>query len=244
MKVLPVSFSQPITNQRQVSTNMSSRKTALKSQHDNVTFTCYQNSLALGVHTILNHENQAEKFFDMIFTDLLKASYLKSSDKLDEIAKLHKSKGMFGVLTEFWRPVSNNSVIKELVKKAEEKNVILARTKENKPLLEVHNWGRNGFWNALTDNADATRDVRLVFNYPNTVSSVEFGLDKKGRLNVLQYKNGSAVFTKFHRSTGHRMQQTFHSDTGNPEVYYYNKDGSKNWFKNWIQGGTIIPSMW
>lgn len=241
MKIQPVSFNTQVYSCHAHSKTCQNQQ----SKHDSVSFTCYSNAITQGVHKVFKHESEAEKCFNMLIEKLLEDPKVYASQELSEIVKLYKSRGMVGVLTELWRPVSHNDTLRKLIDKAEtnEKNITLAYT-DNGAVLELANWGRNGFWNSLTDNKNATRDIRIVFNYPNSPASMEYGFDKKGRLNLWQYKHRGAVFTKFHKTTGHRMQQTFHSKTSNPEVYYYHANGSKNHLKNWIQGGTIIPSMW
>ena len=76
------------------------------------------------------------------------------------------------------------SVLRDLVFKAEEQNLILL-DKDGVGTLMMTNFGKKGFLNSIFNSQDARSDIKFLFSSPN-YDSFQVSINKKGGLRVEQ----------------------------------------------------------
>lgn len=129
------------------------------------------------------------------------------------------------------------------------------------PVIKLGNLGKHGFFNSLFEKETAPNDIRLLFSNCNAIdanpitlkndrdfiskmNSVELYLDKKGDLTVEQQHGETNVITHFHSLTGHKKLVIESYGDGKPESTYYNKDGTKAFWKNFFYGGVPTEGIY
>ncbi len=187
-------------------------------------------------------ENKLEDAFGKLFSELVSSNdILKKADFL-EIENIYQKSGFRGLMHELWIASPQQS-LKKLIEKAEGESVTLA-SKDDKPVFEIINMGKQGFWNTLFNRKYAPRDTKLIFTTPDEKFLMEFGLDENGACQICQKRIGETVYTTFHHSTGNRKILAIHPHgIGNSETYYFKPNGASDFLKNYIQGGPVT-NIW
>ena len=217
----------------------------LKSVHlqkpDSLSFTGYASSLEAMAKAKLNRESHVENYFSKIADAIWADKSIAKSPILFEMHDMYKKRGLRGILLEFWKAYPSKE-FKDIVAKSEENQVLKLAVKDNESIVKLVNWGRHGFWNGIFNNQEAPRDIRVVF--ANKKNSVELYVDKKGDLAVEQLHDKYHIFTCFHALTGHKKMTAEYYSEGKPYYTYYNKDGSKSFWKNFFNGGTPVEPIY
>ena len=177
--------------------------------------------------------------FGALFEELIKEPKILQKAGASEIIEMYKKEGFRGLMHELWKAFPDASIEKIIEKSENEPQVLIS--KEGKPLLEIFNIGRQGFWNSLFNRKSAPRDVRLTFLSQDEKHLFEFSLDKYGAVSIWQKRPTESVYTEFHNSTGNRKMVVRHPHgVGNPETEYFKPNGLEDDLKNHIEGGTAI----
>lgn len=240
MYIYPISqFSQVYSNRISNSVNNSQK------QNTHFASDSFNKSLAFGnfpaiVTSIANKRfrnlNQLEHSFNNLMSDILLDTNIEKSPYFSYFAAGFKESGFSGLLGNLRMPKSTPK-INALVEKSAEKELILAKL-DGEPVLTLYNWGRHGFWQ--TDSS--TRDMRILFSnaerIPDKEAIVEYTMNKKGQYCVSQRLGPEYFDTVYYPSTGNIRQETYYYSGGKSDTTYYNEDGSKAFFENWIYGGT------
>lgn len=152
--------------------------------------------------------------------------------------------------TNYFKPIN------DIFERIGFKNLLKVLTKgykEDKTVEAITNYMKK--WNALPlakeDNdifklitySGKIKDIRLSFNPIKETGGIEFFNDRKGRLFVEQNYKNNFFSTGFYSDTG-TIKETIESFAGElPERTFYNKDGSKPFFLNFLFGGTPVNGM-
>ena len=234
MKVNAISFS-AINN---ISETKNNKRISTISK-DKIQFTGFEKTISDASRKTFKNDSEVEETFKQIFNAILKDSNIIKEASFNIIIDTYKQEGFRGLMNELWKAYTSDNFI-PLINSSEGHILNLAQ-KDDKPVVELINYGRHGFWNAINDTEYATRDVRLSFSYGK--NSIEFYLDKKGDCSLLQNYEKTSIYSGYYKSTGNKKFQTEHYSECRPETTYYNKDGSKAFFKNWFYGGPAIEPI-
>lgn len=177
-----------------------------------------------------------EKTFSKLLNTISTNDNITKLKEFYFIEKLEKEKGFRGMMRELNSADPKSEARKFL--NIMSKNNTLAK-QDDKPVLQVLDWGPRGFVNYMTDNPNSPRKVELMFMIPeNKPLSASVNLNSKGEYCLNQSRDCLNVYTCFYSSTGNRRFTILQSIGGEPDKTYFNKDGSMAFFKNWFFGGT------
>ena len=232
MEVSKITYSQPLYVNK-----LSGRQNNV-SQQKNITFgglqpsvKNYDNAIKQAVKFVYKNDSEAEKNFRELITSFGDVLKFEKTLKSYDVFSIYSQRGFRGLLYEFWKsepiqPVKNflNGDVTDLVKQ------------DGKPVFQIVHF------KGLLESKKSPNNVKFVFINPKNDTSVQFGLNSKGELDVCQTDTDKTVITKFHLVSGNRKCVVEQQKDSNPETTYYNMDGSKSFFKNLFRGGVaIIP---
>ncbi len=208
----------------------------LQNNADSVSFCGYSKVLSTVASSMYKNDTEVENAFAKLFKSLKEDKTIsKIFPKFDAMDEIYENGGFRGLLNEIWK-TNPQEITKNLLKGSETDNVVLA-SKGEKPVLELVNWGKFGF------SQNNPNNVMISFSDGKSRNVVEFCLNKKGDCTISQ-QNGEAMhYTEYYQSTGNRKFQTYQFSDCMPERTFFNKDGSKAFWKNFFRGGTV-PPVW
>lgn len=206
---------------------------------DKLTFTGFDNVLKKAVNTNYEKESLIYPEFEKIIKAVLEDSNIVKEKYFYDLSTLYKEKGLYGVLKSLWE-ANPQSKIAQSVNLITQGNLILAK-RDKLPVVELFKFGKHGFFSSITSPKTASNDVRLSFM--NKDDLIEYTLNNNGEMVVHRKMGDRTVTTSYHIVTGHRKEEIIHNGV-NPEITYYNKDGSKPFWKNFIFGGTRVEGIY
>ncbi|MBR6098364.1 hypothetical protein IKP85_01310 [bacterium] len=209
----------------------------------NPSFTSYEKALILALESDFKKESMFEKAFAQMFGKIIESDSIYKSEDFKVLADVYGRKGFWGVMKSLWVPEAPTAEIANILEKSSVTggSLVLAKQGE-KPVLELFNWGRLGWKSLFSEQKDAPRDIRLIFNSLLSNNSLECSLRSKGELKVSKNQGGNEINTIYHIVTGNKKKEVCSSGSF-PETVYYNPDGSVNLLKTHILGGVAIP-LW
>ncbi len=224
------------TNSQNRNTNISANIT--KSIQPTPTFCGYKSIIiANSKRTILRTEDLKQMFSD-IFNLIDKNADIKKTDYFYTIKDLFKQKGLRATLAQLGDP-NQKGALGKFVADAREYDLTLA-SDNSKPIFFIHSNGPYGLLNTLADTKTAQRQIILHFQDPSNQYQLGFSLTKNGEFELRKCNDTYNSYTSYHK-TGNRKKETIQNHLGNPDTTYYNKDGSKSFFKNLLFGGEATP---
>lgn len=211
-------------------------------ENDSVSFSGYKSELAQSFISNIKTEKQAEKIFLNLFNKIKEDKNIFKTNAFYIIDETVQKKGFRGLLHQLWTANPDENIAKIIEKSAQEDTPLVLAKRNGQTVFELCNFGKNGFWNNLTDNSIASNDIKLLFSdgLNKTRTNFEFSMNKDADIILDQYENGFSVYTEFYKETGNRRKQIFSRLTYS-ETTYYKKDGRKNFWKNFFQGGAAVP---
>jgi hypothetical protein len=228
MEVSKISYSRPIYTAKTVNSN-SKVTTSLNNDSFQLSFKGYDKVLRQATKSFLLKDNQVESTFANLFREVLSSDNINKTQGFYDVEDVYYSHGFRGLLYELWKA----NPIEKLSKYLKHGTINLA-TQDDKPIFQLVHFDKFGF------SKHSPNDVKLVFTDPKEKYSIQYGLNEKGELDIWQTNDDQTVITRYHISTGNRKCEVFQPKDGNPETTYYNKDGSKAFFKNLFRGGVAI----
>lgn len=197
----------------------------------NPSFNGYYEVLREGARTSVKNLKEA----DMLFGDLIKEIDNDAQIVKEPLFKTLKSifnegglKGLFEEITKKSAPRLMIEDMLELVKK--EEVISVARNKGH--VFDVVSYGGK------------PKDVRLGFASGLKKGYIEFYTNKKGDIFVDRAYGDNFVSTGFYSDAGTKKVEVEAFGSSKPDKTYYNKDGSKPFFKNWFLGGTPVEPIY
>ena len=243
MQIQPISYLQTSYNSGlNLKQNRIKKQNILqKNDYFQPAFKGYNNVLDTVSKINFKDDKKVESAFEMIFNELILSNKVFKNEEFEKIYELYNKGGFRGLMHELWT-ANPKKEIEKILEKAEKNSLTLAEIND-KPIFEIINLGRHGFWNTLFNSKTAPRDATLTFLNEDKSLLIEFGLDKYGACQICQVRPGETVYTTFHKTTGNRKIVARHPKIGPSETEYYKKDGSDNRLKNFLQGGPVITAM-
>ena len=229
MEISKIGYNQPLYTARVG--NAYKKRNCFVSHNDSFqcSFKGYDKALSHAVRNILNNDVEVEKTFINLFSELSKSDDIVKTPEYCGIADVYNARGFRGLLYELWKANPIDSLKKYLI----DGTVDLA-TKDNKPVFQLIHFDKFGY------SKNSPNNVTLIFTDPKDKYSIQYGLNKKGELDVWQSGDDQTVITWYHLATGNRKCEVVQPKDGYSETTYYNKDGSKDFIKNFFRGGVAI----
>ena len=230
MKVSGVSYAQPLyAGYGNCSVSSAAKPNNVKKDSFQPAFKGFERTLKQAVKNVLENDTEVEKTFSNLFNEIKDGECITKTPEYYEIADVYNKHGFRGLLYELWKSNPQPNLKKYL-----QNDVIDLAKKGNKSVFQVIHLYKFGF------SKNAPNDVKLVFMNPKNDVSIEYSLNKKGELHVWQTDDNQSAITTYHLTTGNKKCTVEHSYNCNPETTYYNKDGSKAFWKNIFWGGVAI----
>jgi len=196
----------------------------------NIAFNGYKETLAGAITTEVKDTKTAKDLFDTLFKEVNEEPSIHRNPIFYEMEKVYKKSGFKGLLEELRQPKDDNGIIAQTLNNKEE-NFIQAITQYGQPLFELFNFGRFGH------AKNAPSDIRVIFRDQNQRGNIEFNLGKNLNLNVARCNEHGSIDTEYYTTTG-TPKVVIKSEQGSQERTFFNEDGSKPFFKNWLLGGS------
>lgn len=237
MKIQPINLY--YSNNLNLNNNVHRKNQYTVQNNDSVSFKgSYKTGLLSSILPDVKTENQAETMFLGLFNQIKQNSTIVKTSEFHVIEEVVQKKGFRGLLHGFWSGMDAN--LFKIARKAEQEEVVLAKF-DKQPIFQIYNFGDYGYFNSEC----AQKDVKLFFSDGDkpSIINLEFGMDKNGNVTLSQSLRDIYTYTVFHRETGFRKMHTTQSGQGFQETTYYKKNGKESFWKNFFQGGVVIPSF-
>lgn len=238
MFIQPINAVLPKTNV--VTLQKKSLKRDVASLRDTVYFqgktSAYNEILGEIVNRTFLNDIDIEKTFSKLLNTISTNDKITKLKEFYFIEKLEREKGFRGMMREL-NSANPKSEARKFLNIMSTNNTLAEQ--DNKPVLQLFDCGPQGFINCITDNPNSQRKVELMFMIPSDKPlSASVNLNSKGEYCLNQSRDCLNLYTCFYSSTGNRRFTILQSAGGEPDKTYFNKDGSKAFFKNWFFGGT------
>ena len=230
MKVSGISYMQPLCADYKKS-KINSASTCNNAGTDSFqpAFKGFERTLQQAVKNVLENDIEVEKTFSNLFKEIICGENITKTSEYYGIEDVYNKNGFRSLLYELWKSNPQPNLKKYL-----QNDVIDLAKKGDKPVFQLVHLYKFGF------SKNAPNDVKLVFMNPKNETSIEYSLNKKGELHVWQTDDTKSVITTYHLTSGNKKCTVEQHYNCNPETTYYNKDGSKAFFKNLLWGGVAI----
>lgn len=197
----------------------------------NNNFTGYYDILRDGAkHPVENLEHAENIFNNLIIEIDLDKLFLKNQF-FDAIKNVCNNSGLRGLFSKFIKSDNENPVIGYIIDSLKNNNIISIANNKNSSFDIISLSGKS-------------KDIHLGFSAGKRKGYIEFYTDKKGDFFV-DRTYGKDFFSRgFYSDTGTKKVDISSYEGGSPEKTYYNKDGSKPFFKNLFLGGTPVEGVY
>lgn len=252
MKIQPVSY-MPKTGMIYNNKIKSMRQDNKLQASDSVNFSGYDNVLKKMAGIKLDRESNVEEHFKKVMLEIWCDNNINKSKVFEEITDIYTKKGLRGMLMEFSNPYPQMN-IKNIIKnfgddisqticeRVDNSKAVKASENISSPIVKLINLGRHGLWNSMINNKKAPKDIHISFHSKSDY--IELYVDKKGDLTIEQNYGDNMRFTSYYSLTGHKKKVVESYGDTKPEATYYNVDGTKNFLKNFIFGGTVVDAIY
>ena len=193
-------------------------------------FTGYYDVLKNGTKASVKTLKEAENLFGELISEIDKDVMITKTPFFDTIKNIFSErglKGLFGILSQ---STDSNCKVENLVKTVRNENIVQV-AKQRGDVLDV------------TSYSSEPHDIHLGFGAGLKKGYIEFYADKKGNLFVDRTYGDDFISTGLYSDTGTKKVETISYGGGKPDTTYYNKDGTKPFFKNWLFGGTSVEPI-
>ena len=204
-------------------------------------FTAYENALVSALKSDIKKESMFVKAFDQIFDKIVKSDNITKNADFAVLADVYNKNGFWGLMKSLWSAETSEKALASVIEKAANAEGTLILAKHNdKPVMELHNWGRYGWKSWFSEQKDAPRNTKLIFKSTLSNDSLECSLGSKGELKVWKKCDDTELDTIYNIVSGNKKKDVL-TENSFPETVYYNSDGSVNNIKTHLLGGLAIP---
>lgn len=194
-------------------------------------FTGYYDVVLNGTKDSVKNIDNVEYLFGELIKEIDKDVFINKSAFFEKIKQIFKVGGLKGIFETLKKTSNNDILIDKVVKKAKNQGVVPIADSHGS-IMDIISYGGN------------EKDIRLGFSAGLKKGNIEFYVDKKGDLFMDRSYGKKFVSTGFYSDTGTKKVEVTSYAGGKPDKIYYNKDGSKPFFKNWLLGGTPVEGMY
>ena len=188
-------------------------------------FCGYYDAIKVAARTPVKDVKVAEDLFQKLITEIDSDKQIVKNQYFQPLKKLYEMVGLKGLFFALKGVSENDSLIGSMIKMVKNGDFVSA-AKNHSSVLEVFSF------------SGKLKDIRIGFLAGSRKGHLEFYLDKKGDLFVDRSYDKELFSSGFYSDTGTKKIEIESYSGGKPDTTYYNKDGSKSFFKNWLWGGT------
>lgn len=201
------------------------------SNRQNPTFNGYYEVMREGAKTSVKNLEHAQRLFGDLMTEIDQDVQMTKTPFFNVIKTIFDKKGLKGLFGILTKPADQYAHTEGLLLKVKEDNVV--------PIVV-----NRGHVLDITSFSDKPHDIHLGFSAGIRKGFIEFSSDKKGNIFVERGYGDNYNYTGFYADTGTKKVEVESYAGGLLERTYYNKDGSKPFFKNWFLGGVAVEPIY
>jgi hypothetical protein len=194
-------------------------------------FTGYYDVILEGARTPIKNLDYAQYLFGNLINEIDKDVLIKKGRFFDGIKQIFKAKGLVECFKTLKFSSDNCFSMKDFAKSVENSE-ILPIASQHGSIMDIINYGKG------------LKNFHMGFCSGLKRGSIEFYTDKKGDLFVDQCYGSNFMSTGFYSDAGTKKVEVYSYAGVKPEKTFYNKDGSKPFFKNWFLGGTAVEAIY
>ena len=197
----------------------------------NNSFTGYYDVLREGAQKPIADLKQAQYLFEDLIMEIELDNSIKKNQFFYTVKNLCANIRLRELFNKFIKSEQDNSLVRNLLDILKNKNIVsIANDK-----FSVFD---------IISLSGTPKDIHLGFGAGKRKGYIEFYTDKKGDVFV-DRSYGKDFFTRgFYSDAGTKKVDISSYAGGSPEKTYYNKDGSKPFFKNLFLGGTPTEGIY
>jgi len=194
-------------------------------------FNGYNEVLREGARTTVKSLKEAETLFGDLLTEINQDVMITKYPFFDAIKNIFDGRGLKGLFGILGNSSDSNIMVEKLIQTARKEEVVSV-AKQRSSIFDLICYGKK------------PKDFHLGFCSGTKKSYIEFYSDKKGDIFVERTYGKDYVNTGFYSDTGtKKVEIVSYGDTA-PDKTFYNKDGTKPFFKNWFLGGPAIEPIY
>ena len=197
----------------------------------NTYFTGYTEALKFEAKSPVKTLKNAEGLFGELINEISMDAQITKTPFFATIKNIFEERGLKGLFGILGKSTDSNISVENLIKKVREENAVSV-AKEKGSILDIVSYGSK------------PHDVHVGFSAGLRKNYIEFYTNKKGDIFVEQTSGNDYINTGFYSDTGTKKLEIESYAGGKPDKTYYNKDGSKPFFKNWLFGGTPVEPIY
>jgi len=213
------------------------RRAAIKNNPDKISFTGYQETLAKYAGKSFEDSVKLKAGFMDIFNSLTKENDLWEAAAFQYIKGAYLNNGLTGFLKKLMYAPTGNK-LSDFVPKEVGSWALLK--KNGNPLFSIYNGGALTYMDILRNPRKIPGYMAVRYSSPDGKDIMEFHMNKKSGIELRSIRDNIDVWAEYYPE-GKLKQETVFYDIYAPETTYYNKDGSKAFWKNFLYGGVATP---
>lgn len=194
-------------------------------------FQGYSEVLREGARTSVKSLKQAENLFGDLIGEINQDVMITKSPFFGAIKDIFTGRGLKGLFAVLGSSTDSSIMVDELIQSVRKENLV-SIAKQRSSIFDVTCYGKKPY------------DVHLGFGAGLKKSYIEFYTNKKGDIFVDRTYGNNFVSTGFYPDSGTKKVEIEAYGNSSAERTFYNKDGSKPFFKNWFLGGTAVEPIY
>ena len=194
-------------------------------------FNGYYEVLREGARSSVKNLNEADILIGNLIEEIEKDSNIAKEPFFYGIKKILVNDGLKGLFETITKKPGRYLIIEDILELAKKEDIIPI-AKQRGRVLDITSYGSK------------PHDVHLDFAAGLRKGFIEFYTNKKGDIFVDRTYGDNFVSTGFYSDAGTKKVEVVAYGSTSPERTYYNKDGTKPFFKNWILGGTPVEPIY
>lgn len=194
-------------------------------------FNGYYEVVSNGAKSSIDNLKFAENLFGNLVSEIEWDPQIIKTQFFSVMKKLFLKRGLKGMFNVLAQTADSNLVIHDTMQKVRKDNIVSVASTKNGHLLDITSYSSKPY------------DVHLGFS-SGKKGYIEFYTNKKGEIFVERTYGDEYVNTGFYSDTGTKKVEIESFAGGSPEKTFYNRDGSKPFFKNWLWGGPAVEPIY
>lgn len=201
------------------------------SNRQNPSFNGYYEVMREGAKNSIKSLHEADLLFWDLIGEIDKDSKMIKEPIFNGLKKVIINDGLKGLFETITKKPGRYLMIDDMLELLKKEDVISV-VRQKGHVLDITSYGRK------------PHDVRIGFSAGLRKGFIEFYTNKKGDIFVDRTYGDNFVSTGFYHDTGTKKVEVEAYGSSSPERTYYNKDGTKPFFKNWFLGGPAVEAIY
>ena len=206
-------------------------KFSANEKNKNYSFTGYYDILRETAKTPVKDLKHAQGIFNGLISGIETDNTIVKNQFFDAVKNLCNNTALKDIFNKLIKSEKENSAISYIMKSLRDFRIVSVAN-DNSSVLDI------------ISLSGKSNDIRIGFGAGKRKGYIEFYTDKKGDVFVDRSYGKSFYSRGFYTETGTKKVDISIYEGGSPEKTYYNKDGSKPFFKNLFLGGTPTEGIY